>query len=104
MKLHKNVVNPRVSHPPVTIDMGGFFTTQSWIQMVAFFLPWSAMPQGFHWQVVPADLHGHWVLEVIGVASFFGGFHGGIPIPKLAGCLISWENPTEMDDDWGYPY
>lgn len=27
------MVNPRVSHPPVTIDMGGFFTTQSWIQM-----------------------------------------------------------------------
>ena len=77
-------------HDPV-MDPNGRFLTGLPTCFGRDFLPWFAMPQGFHWQVVPADLHGHWVLEVFFcVASFFWGFHG---VPKLAGCLSSWENP-----------
>ena len=96
------MVNPRVSHPPViTIDVGGFFTTQSWIQMVAFLLACPHVLAGTSCHDLPCHrvFTGKSYLPIYMVIEswrfflcslFFWGFHG---VPKLAGCLSSWENP-----------
>ena len=96
------MVNPRVSHPPViTIDVGGFsrpshgskWSLSYWLAHMF----WQGLPAmichatGF--SLASRTCRSTWSLSpwrFFLCSLFFWGFHG---VPKLAGCLSSWENP-----------